>query len=180
MTTPAAPPQLDKPTYTKEEVEKLLSDSLRPLQEEHTKLKAYSKQLAAHLQSATSAPSEPPSTADTKDEQTAIAELREVSRHIEQAVNDIIARAQKMDRMLATYLFPEKQKLIDELMHMLEACNVHDITTQRLMKVRGLLGDKSVPPNYRPQPGGTQRLESGPQMPGQAITQAEIDRLLNS
>ncbi|WP_353189072.1 hypothetical protein [Pseudomonas sp.] len=63
---------------------------------------------------------------------------------------------------------------------MLEACNVHDITTQRLMKVRGMLGDKSVPPNYRPQPAGAQRLESGPQMPGQAITQAEIDRLLNS
>lgn len=120
------------------------------------------------------------SATDPDDQKAALDELREVSRHMEHAINDIIMRAQKMDRMLAAYLFPEKQKLLDELTHMLEACNVHDVTNQRLLKVRGLLGDKTVPPNYRPQTGGDQRLEAGPQLPGQAITQAEIDRLLNS
>jgi hypothetical protein len=179
MTIQTPPPKLDKTSYTKDEVEALLKEAVHPFLEENTKLKAYSKQLAAHIQNTVAAPAQA-EPADMPDSQAAIAELREVSRHMEQAVNDIISRTQKMERMLATYLFPEKQKLIDELMRMLEACNVHDITTQRLMKVRGMLGDKSVPPNYRPQHPGAQRLESGPQMPGQAITQAEIDRLLNS
>lgn len=169
---PPLPP--DQNSYSTAEVTALLA----PLLEENRKLKLYSRQLAQHIEDAggsASSPADPPADA--------LAELREVSRHIDKAINDIITRAQKIDRMLASYLFPEKQKLIDELTRIMEACNVHDITTQRLYKVRGLLGDKDIPENYKPRVTGNATacpLESGPQMPADAITQAEIDRLMQS
>lgn len=168
---------LEKSIYTPDEVRNIVTQALENLQAEHNRLKQHSKILAQHLQKQDRAQ---PVALDGDRMTECLDELKEISRHMGQSINDIIQRAQKMERMLATYMFPEKQKLIDEIVRIMESCSVHDITTQRIYKIRNILGDSSVPLNYRTPADGRKVLESGPQLPAEAMSQADIDRLLNS
>lgn len=169
--------RLDKDLYSKQEVEDLLRHKLESLQDENQRLRQYSQQLVGHLDGQGSEGVGPISFARQQD---IIAELREISRHINQAIHDILSGMEKVEIHLGNYIFSGREDISQEILSVMESCNVQDITTQRIQKILAMLGDKSVPEGYRIAAENEHKLESGPAKPGTGITQEEIDRLLNS
>lgn len=170
---------LDKDTYSKKEVHDLLQADRLELE----KLKKQIKQLAAYIeQNNIGAP--PAAAPRNEDLENAAREVKEVRRHVDNAIDRILSCASAMEKMLDLYQFAEKEKLVRGVTNILESCNVQDITAQRVNKVLELLGDrealaKKARREAKAAPGGV-HLESGPQLPGGGMSQADIDKLLKS
>lgn len=112
----------------------------------------------------------------------AINEVKEVQRHVTASIDRIISIASAMEKFLGHYVFAEKERLEEGVTKILEACSVQDITSQRIHKVLEFLGDGEAlaKKNRQQKNAKSPRLESGPQLPASAMSQADIDKLLNS
>ncbi|MEX2009533.1 MAG: protein phosphatase CheZ [Dongiaceae bacterium] len=128
---------------------------------------------------------------------TASDELDAIVGATEQATNGIL-EAVEMIESLTQDMSPEvAEKVTEAVTRVYESCNFQDITGQRVTKVVkalkqieasviGLLaafGDDSTPAAKRATPSPDEspmdhELLNGPQLPGEATTQADIDALL--
>ena len=166
-------------TYSAEEVRALIDAETKALQkndEEYAHMKKHVSSLVAHIDELEKATKEGGSqtAAPKPDNSKAIAELKEVASHVDKAIHGIIDRAGKMEKMMESYVFAEKDLLLDEVMKIIEACNVQDITTQRVTKILAELGDEAAIKRTQSGTG----LESGPQLPADAMSQEDIDKML--
>ena len=128
---------------------------------------------------------------------TAADELDAIVGATEQATNGILEAVETIEG-LTQDMSPEiAEKVTDAVTRVYESCNFQDITGQRVTKVVKALqhieasvvslvaafGDHSPPAGKpaAPAPGEApvdQELLNGPQLPGEAATQAELDALL--
>lgn len=122
------------------------------------------------------------------------AELNEVVRHTEEATNTIMDQTEALQKLAATPPI-DGAKVSDHAMAILEACSFQDITGQRIKKVLqiidqvemridrlvGLLGGNVGTSETETLATGKERadesLMAGPQMSGQGVSQADVDKL---
>lgn len=118
------------------------------------------------------------------------AELNEVVRHTEEATNSIMDHAEALQALAA-----ENVAISEHAMGIMEACSFQDITGQRVKKVLQiieqvemridrlveLLGGDVATNTTETLATGTERpdesLMAGPQMSGQGVSQADVDKL---
>ena len=131
---------------------------------------------------------------------TAADELDAIVGSTEQATNLILDSVEKIERASSALTGEAKDAIGDAITNIYEACNFQDITGQRINKVvrtlkqiedkvAGLVkafGDEieRTASVARAEPGGPadadKALLNGPQLPGNANTQADIDALFGS
>jgi chemotaxis protein CheZ len=119
--------------------------------------------------------------------------LDEVIRATEQATTGIMDGADKI-RAAAAGIGGEKEKILNDVVNAIyDACNFQDITGQRITKVIKLLESIETrigklnelfgteePAETAAGPISDKDLLNGPQLPGKAASQAEIDALFAS
>ncbi len=125
-------------------------------------------------------------------------ELTAIINHLEEATGTILDSCEALEN-LGEELEPEQRdKLIEAVTRIYEACNFHDLTGQRITKVIHTLqkiearidalistfGDRAAragPARAETAPQREEeRLLNGPALPGEGTTQAEIDALFDS
>lgn len=131
---------------------------------------------------------------------TATDELDAVVDATKSATDSIMSACEAMERMVAGRGDDIEQKVIGEVTKIYEACTFQDITGQRIRKVVGVLRQVEGKVNHLLQTLGhgdngehplavepekdtrseEQKLMNGPQLPANAISQDEIDKLLAS
>lgn len=165
---------LDKDAYSRSEVQDMLNFIQAAHQDEHKKVVAQMRQLMAyvdeHNMRSGDAAEKKNSLGD--DAEKICAELKDMSAHLDKAINAIILQSGKIEDLLKVYQFSEARKVKESIVKICEACNVHDIATQRIGKIIKILNgesDKIADKN---------NLETGPQLSSQAMSQADIDKLL--
>ncbi len=120
-------------------------------------------------------------------------ELDAVVTATKQATDTIMSSCEVMEKAAAGKADPLAQTVSDEVTKIYEACSFQDVTGQRIKKVVGVLGeiqskvehlleivghnDDTVSQDTRT---GDARLLNGPQMPANAMSQEDIDKLLAS
>lgn len=126
---------------------------------------------------------------------SATDELDAIVDHTAQATNEILDCCETLERLQAEVPEPAAAALQGAVTRIYEACSFQDITGQRIGKVVAAL--KAIEARVeaavanasgRPAPAAAtpaartegEELASGPQLPGGATSQAEIDRLLAS
>ncbi|MGE3769717.1 MAG: protein phosphatase CheZ [Bdellovibrionales bacterium] len=135
---------------------------------------------------------------NTKQISSATDELDAVITDTEDATNKIMNACDKISEICQTLSPETKGQLLAAVTSIYEACNFQDITGQRITKVvRALrhieewvqrlvaaVGGNSGVSEKAPQSGkpsdAEQGLLNGPQLPGKAIGQDEIDKLMAS
>ena len=119
-------------------------------------------------------------------------ELDAVVEHTATATNEILDCCEQLEALQATLSGEPAQALGQAVTRIYEACSFQDITGQRIAKVVAAL--KAIEARVvavtagfgRPAGGAAdtrtegQQLANGPQLPGNASSQAEIDKLLAS
>lgn len=122
-------------------------------------------------------------------------ELDAVVGATEEATNKIMDICDEISEIAGQCPDEQNQKLIDCTTRVFEACNFQDITGQRITKVvqtlkhidvkvealLAALGEEVHTKGEREEKAAAlddEELLNGPQLPGQAIDQAEIDKLL--
>ncbi|MFO0108914.1 MAG: protein phosphatase CheZ [Alphaproteobacteria bacterium] len=129
----------------------------------------------------------------------AAMELDEVVQHTEQATNKIMDKCDAINRIAIAINSPWATKdLRDISLAILEACSFQDITGQRIRKVMRTLAEIEIrvarlvalfggtmPDTVHADPSAAikrpdEHLMQGPQLRGQATSQEEIDKLLES
>lgn len=124
---------------------------------------------------------------------TATDELDAIVAHTATATDQILGVCETLDEVGSRLRGKARQQLQDATTRIYEACSFQDITGQRISKVVGTLkaieakvtnlvlsfGERreAPPPVATPQ---ETVLENGPQLPGNAMGQSDIDRLLAS
>lgn len=121
-------------------------------------------------------------------------ELNEVVRHTEEATNSIMDQTEALQKLAGNPPI-DAAKVSDCAMAILEACSFQDITGQRIKKVLqiidqvemridrlvGLLGGDVATNETQTLATGKERadesLMAGPQMSGQGVSQADVDKL---
>ena len=109
------------------------------------------------------------------------------------ATDSIMSSCEAMEKAAAGKTDPLAQAVTDEVTKIYEACSFQDITGQRIKKVTSVLReiqdkvqnllsvvghtDETVTQDNR---SADAKLMNGPQMPGNAISQDDIDKLLAS
>lgn len=130
---------------------------------------------------------------------TATDELDAVVSHTATATNEILDCCEVLEGLQAKLDAPDAEALAAAVTRIYEACSFQDITGQRIGKVVSALksierrveavtqsfgrsADGSLPVEDEPAVPRTegQELANGPQLPGAASSQAEVDRLLAS
>jgi len=118
------------------------------------------------------------------------------------ATNEILDACDTFERIGGTLPPEQAAEIQDATTRIYEACSFQDITGQRITKIVTTLktietrigsilsafGDQAAAqatassprPEPLPEPEGEAKLLNGPQLPGQGVDQAEIDRLLAS
>lgn len=116
------------------------------------------------------------------------------------ATNEILDACDTFERIGGTLPPEQATQMQDATTRIYEACSFQDITGQRITKIVGTLktietrigsilaafgpqlagGEVEERKPAEPEPEGDSRLLNGPQLPGQGVDQAEIDRLLAS
>lgn len=126
---------------------------------------------------------------------SATDELDAVVAHMAVAAETILEACETLDRTAEDMVGPQAEALQAATLRIYEACSFQDITGQRITKVVSTL--KAIEAKVAqivasfgtrrhagegPAPGGTPSTETGllngPQLPGAAMDQANIDRLL--
>ena len=122
-------------------------------------------------------------------------ELDAIVDHTAQATNEILDCCETLERLQAEVPAPAAEALQGAVTRIYEACSFQDITGQRIGKVVAALkaiearveaavanaSGREAPPDAPAAPRTEgQALAHGPQLPGGATSQAEIDRLLAS
>lgn len=122
--------------------------------------------------------------------QSAHDELTAVVQATQEATFSIIGEAEKLEKLAKTLPSEAAQPVIDSVTRIYEACGFQDITGQRITKVVRTLRiieerlDVLIeklgvqPPGTDEALHGEAALLNGPAMPGQSISQDEIDKLL--
>ncbi|MCB9989981.1 MAG: hypothetical protein H6867_01215 [Rhodospirillales bacterium] len=187
---------LEKETYSKQEVQDLIRAELKTVRTEYGDLKQqvnklnddiviqkkdydllklHMARLADHIEKRKM----DGTGIGCPDREEVMREIKEVGRYIDKAIGAVIARAEKMEKLVAGYVFSEKDRLLEEITHIFEACDVQDLTAQRIKKVLELMGDQeaTAKKEAKVDPDSI-LLEHGPQMPDEAMSQAEIDKML--
>jgi chemotaxis protein CheZ len=130
---------------------------------------------------------------------TATDELDAVVEHTAKATNEILDACETLEGLQAGLAGAPAETLGGCVTRIYEACSFQDITGQRIGKVvnalkaiearidaatagfGGSIPRDPAPPVMTPDPRTEgQRLALGPQLPGAAVSQTEIDRLLAS
>jgi chemotaxis protein CheZ len=127
---------------------------------------------------------------------SATDELDAIVGHTAQATNEILDCCEVLERLQADVPVAAATALQGAVTRIYEACSFQDITGQRIGKVVSALkaiearveaavanaSGRAAPAAPRPAEPRTegQALANGPQLPGGATSQAEIDRLLAS
>jgi chemotaxis protein CheZ len=126
---------------------------------------------------------------------TAADELDAIVEHTAQATNEILDCCEVLEKLQAEVPAPAAEVLQGAVTRIYEACSFQDITGQRISKVVAALkaiearieaavanatGRAAPPPEAAAPRTEGQALAQGPQLPGNATSQAEIDRLLAS
>lgn len=118
-------------------------------------------------------------------------ELDAIVDHTAQATNEILDCCEALESLAARLPPADTQALQAAITKIYEACSFQDITGQRIGKVVSALKAiearvASVTGRYlegrQPTPAPLtegQRLAEGPQLPGNSVSQAQIDRLLS-
>lgn len=122
--------------------------------------------------------------------------LDEVIKATEEATNNIMDAAEKIQALAAVMGGDRAKEIVNVTGDIFEACNFQDITGQRITKVIKLLtnieerinklNDLFGVPEHVAVEGGEPReltdkdLLNGPQLPGKAASQADIDELFES
>jgi chemotaxis protein CheZ len=126
-------------------------------------------------------------------------ELDAVVEHTAKATNEILDVCEGLEAMQTRLSAKEGDALGDYVTRIYEACSFQDITGQRISKVVSALKSiearvtavtarfatgEALPPMEEEPPAAAvtegRALANGPQMPGAASSQAEIDKLLAS
>lgn len=138
---------------------------------------------------------------EVKDEYLPAAadELDAIVAATAEATNSIMDATEIMERVAEKLEGEDQDNLLDATTRIYEACGFQDITGQRISKVVKTLAEieakvdalvkafggefANVPPPKKPDLEGTKEVSDedllhGPQQPGEAISQDEIDRLL--
>ncbi len=171
---------LDKETYSAAEVRVIIEAHKK----EEAVLKQHLAQLAHHIEQEQKkphdqAPAPVPSAAP--DMSIAIQEVKEVERHVKKSIDKVIARAEKIEKLLGNFVFAGKDTLVGEIIKIYEDCNVQDLTSQRVKRVLELLGDEeTLKKKKSATTSGGVELEHGPQLPENAMSQEDIDKMLSS
>jgi len=132
----------------------------------------------------------------------ASAHLDEVIKHTEEATNNIMDAVDAIQNAAAGVGGEKEQQIVDAAMRIYEACNFQDVTGQRIRKVIKLLDnieerieklnelfgneDEVAAANSNTKNGeisvqtDQKDLMNGPQLSGQASSQADIDALFAS
>lgn len=131
-----------------------------------------------------------------KDIPTATDELDAVVEATAAATSSIMDSCDIIQQKVSEIEGPQTAAINDEIMKIYEACSFQDITGQRIRKVvktlvniedrveklLSVLGDKTISRIGQvveeSRPKGDEALLNGPQLPGQGVSQDEIDRLL--
>jgi chemotaxis protein CheZ len=121
-------------------------------------------------------------------------ELEAIVQMTESATNTIMNACENIQNILQTVPYMERHTVEIEIIRMVEACTFQDITGQRISKITKalsaidaratelaeILEKNFAAPNTAPPPAGAPiSLMNGPQLPGQGISQEDIDALLN-
>jgi chemotaxis protein CheZ len=122
---------------------------------------------------------------------SATDELDAIVDHTAQATNEILDCCEVLEAVSGRVGKADAEALQGAITRIYEACSFQDITGQRIGKVVTALKAiearvADVTGNFlegraAPEPEATEgrRLAEGPQLPGAAVSQAEIDRLLS-
>jgi chemotaxis protein CheZ len=130
---------------------------------------------------------------------TATDELDAVVSHTATATNEILDSCETLEALQPRLSGPDAEALSSAVTRIYEACSFQDITGQRIGKVVSALkaiesrvaavtasfgragepAEAAAPPPPAPRTEG-EALANGPQLPGAATSQEEIDRLLAS
>lgn len=124
---------------------------------------------------------------------SATDELDAIVAHTAAATDAILEVCETLDQVGAAMSGEAQQQLQDATTRIYEACSFQDITGQRITKVVAALkaidakvtyivaafGERRGAPAPAPQAAPV-ALENGPQLPGNAMDQSDIDRLLAS
>lgn len=111
--------------------------------------------------------------------------LEEIVSATESAANAIMAAAEQIDGAAGELESSAQEPLNLETVRIFEACSFQDISGQRVQKVTAILaslaegGDGHVHPGHA---GSAEEVDllNGPQLPGQSISQDDIDALFDS
>lgn len=107
-------------------------------------------------------------------------EVEEIIQATEVAAQKILKSCENIT--LAAQALPEseKQSILREVTTVLEACTFQDIVGQRAQNALSVMGEasksSSKPVNKNLHEG---ELLSGPQLPGQGVSQEEVDKILS-
>ncbi len=125
-------------------------------------------------------------------------ELGAIGTHLEEATNGILDACDTLEEVGKDLDGDAATKLDDAVTRIYEACNFQDLAGQRMTKIvttlqeiegrvdRLLLafghpgGKAAAAPAAAPEPKGDDDLLNGPQLPGNAVSQDDIDKLLAS
>ncbi len=122
-------------------------------------------------------------------------ELGAIASHLEEATGKILDTCEQLENIAETLPDEARDKLLDCVTRIYEACNFHDITGQRIKKVTDTLeavetrvdallsalggepprAEPAAPPP--PKPPSDEDLLNGPALPGTGTTQDEIDAM---
>ncbi|MDX1974356.1 MAG: protein phosphatase CheZ [Rickettsiales bacterium] len=120
--------------------------------------------------------------------------LDEVIKSTEQATNTIMDAADAIQNAVSGIGGEKEQAITDATVRIYDACTFQDITGQRITKVirmlnnieerirklNDLFGNQEAQSDAQPRPLTDKDLLNGPQLAGQAASQADIDALFNS
>ncbi len=123
-------------------------------------------------------------------------ELGAISSHLEEATGTILDTCEELEKIGETLSEEAREKLLECVTRIYEACNFHDITGQRIKKVISTLevvegridalltalGDRqpiaaTEPDEQTDEEDPEAKLLNGPALPGDGTTQDEIDAL---
>ncbi len=122
-------------------------------------------------------------------------ELGAIASHLEEATGKILDTCEELENVAETLPEEARDRLLDCVTRIYEACNFHDITGQRIKKVTDTLeavetrvdallsalgGEPPQPADPQPPPSkptSDEDLLNGPALPGAGTTQEEIDAM---
>ncbi len=98
-------------------------------------------------------------------------EINTIDKHLEQSASNILGNCEKLSSILPPT--PQAQAIIASIS---ESCNFHDINSQRLRKIlkamQQIMQGKHADVNNG--------VASGPQRPGEALTQSDVEDILRN
>lgn len=129
-----------------------------------------------------------------KDIPTATDELDAVVGATEDATGTIMDACEEIQKAISNVDDPAAQKVEEQVLKIFEACSFQDITGQRITKVVKTLKDieekvstllsgvdlgEGSDDSDEDSRSGDEKLLNGPQMPGEGVSQSDVDKLFD-